>query len=803
VDGYLLDEQQAGESFFQPGLRRAAISGDATHQPLLEGPGTIIGNYKLVRLIGEGGFGSVFMAQQEEPVKRLVALKIIKLGMDTRQVVARFEAERQALALMDHSNIARVFDGGSTESGRPYFVMELVKGVAITEYCDREKLKTRQRLELFLQVCQATQHAHQKGIIHRDIKPSNVLVTVLDDKPVPKVIDFGIAKAIDQQLTERTLFTEFRQMVGTPQYMSPEQAQMGRSDIDTRSDIYSLGVLLYELLTGSTPFDAKSLREAAFDEIRRIIREVEPPKPSTRLSSMGDELRSVGEHRQVDGWKLAKSIRGDLDWLVMKCLEKDRARRYDTASSLLLDVQRYLENEPITARPPSSTYRFGKLVRRNKLAFGAATAVILAIVIGMGLAAAGLFRANREGRRAEAALALADDNFREARAAVDDLLRISDERLKDQPGVEGLRTELMKAAIDRYEPFLARPIADPAPREELARLYARYGQAILQRSEIQDQSVMAELEKARMLQEQLLQEYPRDRSLRMDLGWTLILEEWRPHTAPPLPDQAGRHAIEVFSSLAADDPKDPFARDDLIWALWRLVEIVKSPEAAQLANQAAAIGEKLVEEYPASAEFRRDLANALTESSAIWDANPTPQALADALRCRQRSLELVEAVSADLKSNRPEAFLPERPKDDQARMAGVSPLWAEYDVADKTMGVGWDYILQKDWPDAAVTYDQAVSSLKDLVEVNPSVATFADDLRLAFTYRVACASHAHDLKKAAAWAKDAMAFWNHLMELHPEIPKLRTWAGYGIELDLEVGRLLSKGASTQPASSKP
>ena len=308
--------------------------------------GKVIGPYKLLEQIGEGGMGVVYMAEQQVPVRRHVALKIIKPGMDTRQVIARFEAERQALALMDHPNIAKVLDAGTTDSGRPYFVMELVKGVPITQYCDERRLTPRQRLELFITVCQAVQHAHQKGIIHRDLKPTNVLVAEYDDRPVTKIIDFGVAKAVGQQLTERTMFTQFGQVVGTIEYMSPEQAKFNQLDIDTRTDIYSLGVLLYELLTGETPFDRQRLHSAAFDEMLRIIREEEPPKPSTRLSS-SESLPSIAAQRQLDPKKLTTLVSGDLDWIVMKSLEKDRTRRYETANDLARDIERYLHGQPV------------------------------------------------------------------------------------------------------------------------------------------------------------------------------------------------------------------------------------------------------------------------------------------------------------------------------------------------------------------------------------------------------------------------------------------------------------------------
>src|SRR5262245_51040347 len=363
--------------------------------PLTERPGSCIGPYKLLQEIGEGGMGVVFMAAQEEPVRRRVALKVIKPGMDSKQVVARFEAERQALALMDHTNIARVLDAGTTDSGRPYFVMELVHGVPIIEYCDANKLTPRERLELFVPVCQAIQHAHQKGIIHRDIKPSNILVTMYDDKPVPKVIDFGVAKAVEQRLTEKTLFTQYGALVGTFEYMSPEQAEMNAFGVDTRSDIYALGVLLYELLTGTTPLDRQRLREAAFGEIVRLIKEEEPPKPSVRLSASG-ELAKVAAARKTEPTKLSRLMRGELDWVVMRCLEKDRSRRYDTASGLAKDVERYLKDEPVEARPPSVSYRLRKLVRRNRGKVVVGAVVLLFLCIGLVGTSVGLIRARTE-----------------------------------------------------------------------------------------------------------------------------------------------------------------------------------------------------------------------------------------------------------------------------------------------------------------------------------------------------------------------------------------------------------------------
>ena len=390
-----------------------------------EEAGEHIGQYKLIEQIGEGGFGTVWVADQERPVRRRVALKILKLGMNTKEVLARFEQERQALALMDHPSIAKVFDAGATRYGRPFFVMELIDGVKITEYCDAHHLATPERLALFIAVCQAVQHAHQKGVIHRDLKPSNILVTPLDGVPVPKVIDFGVAKAVQPldglgalSLSDLTVQTQLEQMIGTPLYMSPEQAEAGALNVDTRTDIYALGVLLYELLTGRTPFDPEKLMKAGYDEMRRVIREEEPPKPSTALHTMAPHLLTqVARQRQSEPPKLIHALRGDLDWIVMKALEKERARRYETANGFALDVQRHLRSEPVIARPPSRAYRFGRLVRRNKLVFAAAGAVTAALIAGLSVATVSLFN-ERKARAGESQQRkLADEQRRQAQTS--------------------------------------------------------------------------------------------------------------------------------------------------------------------------------------------------------------------------------------------------------------------------------------------------------------------------------------------------------------------------------------------------
>ena len=404
----------------------AAINAAFASVPLGIDAGAVIGRYKILQQIGEGGFGIVYMAEQERPVRRRVALKILKPGVDTKQVLARFEAERQALAVMDHPSIATVLDAGETDAGRPYFVMELVPGDPITTFCDRESLSTEQRLRLFRTVCSAVQHAHMKGVIHRDLKPSNILVGMLDGKPVPKVIDFGVAKATSTQLTDRTLFTEFRQLIGTPEYMSPEQADTASlADVDTRTDVYSLGVLLYELLTGAPPFPARELREAGYGEMLRIIREADPPKPSTRLSTMGDSLDEIARQRRAQPHRLGTLVRGELDWIVMKALEKDRGRRYNSAEDFARDVDRYLADDAVEASPPSKLYRTRKLVRRNRVVVSAAALVLIALVLGVVGTTSGLFWALGERSIAREATESAVESEMVAREAAYEALMLS------------------------------------------------------------------------------------------------------------------------------------------------------------------------------------------------------------------------------------------------------------------------------------------------------------------------------------------------------------------------------------------
>ena len=475
----LLQSHEDGADF----LQRPPVVGtvDIDMPAFSDDSGASVGRYKLLERIGEGGMAVVYMAEQQEPIRRKVALKIIKLGMDTKQVIARFEAERQALAMMDHPNIAKVFDAGSTEAGRPYFVMELVTGVSITRYCDENRLGTKARLRLFMQVCAAVQHAHQKGIIHRDIKPANVMVTMHDGVPTPKVIDFGIAKATNQRLTEKTLFTRYAHIIGTPAYMSPEQADLSDIDVDTRSDIYSLGVLLYELLTGTPPFSEDQLRQAGYLEMHRVIREEEPTKPSIKLSMLGDTLTEVALHREATPDVLERLVRGDLDWIVMKSLEKDRTRRYDSTSQLLDDIQRHLRREPVSAGPPTAWYRVKKFVQRRQGLMTATAAVALAIVAGCLVSFVLYIQATRARQRE--ATARADAQAVTTFLAGDLLASVYPEKTKGQEVT--VRYILASASEHLEERLIGSPRARAKVHETLGQTYRKMGDYVTAEGHLQ------------------------------------------------------------------------------------------------------------------------------------------------------------------------------------------------------------------------------------------------------------------------------------------------------------------------------
>ena len=625
--------------------------------------GMVIGPYKLLERIGEGGMGVVFMADQHAPVRRRVALKIIKPGMDSRTVLARFEVERQALALMDHPNIARALDAGVTDSGRPYFVMELVRGVPITDYCDKNNLAVHERLALFVDVCRAVQHAHQKGVIHRDIKPSNILITLLDGRPVPKVIDFGVAKAINQQLTEETLFTRFAEMIGTPLYMSPEQAEMSSLDIDTRSDIYSLGVLLYELLTGTTPFDKNRLKKAAYDEIRRIIREEEPAKPSTRISTLGDSRTVVAAHRHADPNRLSQLLRGDLDWIVMKALEKDRTRRYETAIGLAMDVERHLADEPVLACPPSVTYRLAKFARRNRVAFTTSIVVLSAILVGTVVSVTQAIRATSAEHLAESRLQAeaaaradaeraskaeaaqrqiaeherqqAEENLKRARQAVDQYFtRVSQSKLLDLPTLLPLRKELLEDAARYYQTLLSERGDSPALLADLAVADLRLAE-IDHEVDRNDDAIDA-MASGLELVERLHSKFPdaKEEQRRVAGFWKANRDPKQVTAMPNDPAKAKRTLLKFVSlweTLAREHPAVVAFQNDLAaahasLATWQSAAGLAygSSDLAKAgldsSQKAIEIWDRLSQSHPEVPEYRESLAMVLDELAYWMDA---------------------------------------------------------------------------------------------------------------------------------------------------------------------------------------
>jgi serine/threonine protein kinase/tetratricopeptide (TPR) repeat protein len=592
----------------EPEAARPTIKLDLADAPD-EAVGQTLGRYKLLERVGEGGCGVVYVAEQTEPVRRRVALKVIKLGMDTKQVVARFEAERQALAMMDHPNIAKVLDAGTTDVGRPFFVMELVRGIRITDYCDQANLTTKERLDLFIKVCHAIQHAHQKGIIHRDIKPSNILVTLHDGLPVPKVIDFGIAKATEGRLTDNTVYTQLHQFIGTPAYMSPEQAEMSGLDIDTRSDIYSLGVLLYELLAGSTPFDAKELMASGIDAMRKTIREKEPVRPSTKLSqtlvgadvgrleSPASDKPSSEEEIRASSRRLLRIketitlLKGDLDWIVMKCLEKDRARRYETATGLAADIKRHLNNEPVTARPPSAAYKFQKAFRRNKLVFAAGTAVGIALALGMVGTSIGLVRADHQRRAAEASRKLAEQRFQIASRFVQDVFRKVAPKFSGLIGATEAKEELAQTSVTFLRALGDAAGSDETFQKQLATLYLQMANALgspYSANTIGDYSnALSFVDQSLAIIQNLQKQHPSDEELLQQLikGHDAIGSILGVLGRPDEALEHHRRSLETVQQLHDQHPDDVFAERWLSIANFRigndLMELDRAQEALE------------------------------------------------------------------------------------------------------------------------------------------------------------------------------------------------------------------------------
>ncbi len=626
VEALLRAHERAGHLLDRPAPVGPELTGAYTSGAL---PGTVLaGRYKLLEQIGEGGMGTVWVAEQTQPVRRKVALKLIKPGMDSKAVLARFEAERQALAVMDHPNIAKVLDGGATAAGRPFFVMEYVKGVPITEYCEAARLSVPQRLELFVQVCSAVQHAHQKGIIHRDLKPSNILVAPYDDKPVPKVIDFGLAKALHQPLTERTLHTAHETVLGTPLYMSPEQAQLNNLDVDTRSDVYSLGVLLYELLTGSTPLERRRFKEAAWEEVKRLIREEEPPKPSARLSST-DTLPSLAAGRQTEPARLTRLVRGELDWIVMKALEKDRSRRYQTASGFAADVQRHLAGEPVQAAPPGAGYRLRKLARRHRAALATAATVGLLLAAAAAVSTWQAVRASQQRQVAEAneRQALAEQAKAEAagraadaagqmalqalRATTDDAIA---NLIGSKPTLGPAERAYLESVLRRWQEFAA--IQGDSDR---ARYYRGIGTGrvavLLGRLGRREEAVARYREAARDLDVLATALRPDDPLYRAEwavchLNLGAVLAELQRYDAA---EDESATAIAILGKLCAEHPDHRPYRNHLVAARMNL-GLARAErgdwKGAEAAYRAAAdLAEELVAAAPSDPDGRRHLGN--------------------------------------------------------------------------------------------------------------------------------------------------------------------------------------------------
>jgi eukaryotic-like serine/threonine-protein kinase len=749
----LLEAHAAADNFLAAPPPVAAASGTGP----AEGPGTVLGPYKLLEQIGEGGFGVVFLAEQTQPVRRKVALKVLKPGMDTRRVVARFEAERQALTLMDHPNIARVLDAGEAASGRPYFVMELVRGVPVTDFCDQNHLDIRARLGLVADVCQAVQHAHQKGVIHRDLKPSNILVTLYDGVPVVKVIDFGIAKAIGQSLTDKTLFTGFAQLIGTPLYMSPEQAELSGLDVDTRSDIYSLGVLLYELLSGTTPFDGERLRALGYDELRRVIREEEPVKPSTRVSTLGAAAATVAANRGSDPKRLSRLFRGELDWVVMKCLEKDRNRRYETAAALAADVRHYLHDEPVLACPPAAVYRLQKFARRNQRALLMLALLGVMLLTSLVALTVGLVAADRERQRAERAYQEEARRRHQAREVLDRMTSLLvEDHLAKQPALTEEHKAFLRQALEAYEEFAAETGSDEASRHGVAGAYRNVGR--IRRRLGQAPGAEALFRQAAERYADLAADFPANPLYRQELAachsdrGNALADTSRVQESLA----AYAEARAVLKQLVAEFPAVGSYRRELARTHHNrgnaLAQLGRLPEAEDACREAVALGQQLKREFPKVAEYREGLArahaNLSTILAALGRADESEAALRDALA-------LFRELAADFPT-----------------LPSYRHLLAQthLNLANRLRNAG-----RTDGVEAA--YRDAVAVFRQLAADFPSVPKYRQDLATDLMNLGAVFKDSRRYAESAAAYDEALGLARRLVADHPAEPDYRNRLG--------------------------
>lgn len=716
-------------------------------KPIQEQVGGRVGPYLLIEQIGVGGFGLVFRAEQQTPIRRVVALKVIKPGLDSAQIFARFEIERQALALMDHSNIAHVLDCGQTPSGRPYFVMELIRGVPITEYCDQHHLTPRQRLELFIPVCHAVQHAHQKGIIHRDLKPSNVLVTEVDGRPIPKVIDFGVAKAIGSACST-SLNTHIGDIIGTLEYMSPEQAVPNHQDIDTRSDVYCLGVLLYELLTGTTPLQRKKLKDAAILEVLRIIREVEPHTPSTRLSAI-EELPSVAANRSVEPRTLSSVIKGDLDWIVMKSLDKDRNQRYSTASGLARDIEHFLRDEPVEAGPPGLGYRMRKYFRRNRGPVLVALVLLLTLIGGVVGTLLGLFRAQQGWTAADLSFQAAqhqrdraERHYQQAMSAVERLLtRVGGVSLESAPHLDETRCRILEDALEFYREILLDEVDDPVVRREVGMAHQRIGD--IQTTLARYQQAEESLKQAIDVHRQLIDEFPSDSRHENDFVQShrqLAIVFFKLGRIP----EAERLVVNMLNRDRIAEPEH-LREQFLLYYLrsWICKDTLRPEEALSASEKALELVNRLLLVEPAIAQYQAERANVLNFLGILYRES---QRLADSERCLQEAQTTLKR------------FLANEPGD----------IYVEGFLAFVCSNLGLTLASLNRQPEAAAAYEEGIALFGQLARNHPTTPEYKWGLAKAHNNVALLHSKFDDSAQAATENEKSLKIFEELMRLYPE-----------------------------------